>query len=65
MGRATVIGAGSWGTALAKVLAERGHAVRMWSYDAPVIDQIHGERENRDYLPGIKLPNTLEVFADH
>ncbi len=65
MGRATVIGAGSWGTALAKVLGEKGHTVRMWSYEKTVADQIREERENRDYLPGVMLPPSVEVFMDH
>jgi glycerol-3-phosphate dehydrogenase (NAD(P)+) len=63
--RATVIGAGSWGTALAKVLADKGHAVRIWSYEAAVADQIRGGRENRDYLPGVRLPANVEVFVEH
>jgi glycerol-3-phosphate dehydrogenase (NAD(P)+) len=65
MGRVAVVGAGSWGTALAKVLAEKGHSVRMWSYEASVADQILNERENRDYLPGIELPSTIEVCLEH
>ncbi|UCC72708.1 MAG: NAD(P)-dependent glycerol-3-phosphate dehydrogenase [Gemmatimonadota bacterium] len=65
MGRAAVIGAGSWGTALAKVLGDKGHSVRIWSYETAVADQIRHERENRDYLPGVRLPPTVEVFLDH
>jgi len=65
MGRATVIGAGSWGTALAKVLADKGHSIRIWSYEESVAEQIRNERENRDYLPGVKLPQTVEVSMDH
>jgi glycerol-3-phosphate dehydrogenase (NAD(P)+) len=65
MGRAAVIGAGSWGTALAKVLGDKGHSVSMWSYEPEVADQIRSERENRDYLPGVVLPETVDVFLDH
>lgn len=65
MRRATVIGAGSWGTALAKVLADKGHEVRLWSYEASVAECIRKDRENRDYLPGIKLPDSLEVHEEH
>ncbi len=36
--RASVVGAGAWGTALAKVLADAGHEVRLWSYEAEVAD---------------------------
>lgn len=65
MGRATVIGAGSWGTALARVLGDKGHQVRMWSYEPAVADQINRGRENQDYLPGVKLPDSVDVFARH
>ncbi len=65
MTRATVIGAGSWGTALTKVLGEKGHAVRLWSYETAVAEQIRASRENRDYLPGVRLPPNVEVFVDH
>jgi len=63
--RATVIGAGSWGTALAKVLGDKGHAVRLWSYEAAVAEQIRESRENPDYLPGVRLPPNVDVFVDH
>ncbi len=65
MGRATVIGAGSWGTALAKVLGAKGHSVRMWSYEPAVAEQIRAGRENHDYLPGVQLPRTVEVSLEH
>ena len=65
MGRVTVIGAGSWGTALAKLLGEKGHVVRMWSYEPSVADQINNGRENFDYLPGVKLPESVRAFLDH
>ncbi len=65
MARAAVIGAGSWGTALAKVLRDKGHAVRIWSYEAAVAEQIRSERMNRDYLPGVILPASVDVFLEH
>jgi len=65
MGRVTVIGAGSWGTALAKLLGDKGHSVRMWSYEPAVAEQIEHGRENLDYLPGVRLPETVRVFLDH
>jgi glycerol-3-phosphate dehydrogenase (NAD(P)+) len=60
-----VIGAGSWGTALAKVLGDRGHKVRMWSFEASVAEQIRSTRVNQEYLPGIELPGLVDVFLDH
>ncbi len=65
MGRVTVIGAGSWGTALAKLLGEKGHTVRMWSYEESVAEQINNGRENIDYLPGVILPPSVQVFLGH
>jgi glycerol-3-phosphate dehydrogenase (NAD(P)+) len=54
--RIAVIGAGSWGTALALTLANRGHAVTLWAHEQEVVDQIRFQRENRLFLPGIILP---------
>jgi len=64
MGRATVVGAGSWGTALAKVLGDKGHRVHMWSFEPSVAEQIRDVRENREYLPGVELPPSVEVFLE-
>ncbi len=59
-----VIGAGSWGTALAKTFAESGHDVTLWAHGASVAQCIETERENRTYLPGFTLPETLRVTND-
>jgi glycerol-3-phosphate dehydrogenase (NAD(P)+) len=56
-----LIGAGSWGTALAVLLAERGHQVRLWDIDRAHLDQIAQIRENRKFLPGITLPAGVRV----
>lgn len=59
-----VLGAGSWGTALAALMARHGHAVVLWGRDAQaatVIDQGH---ENVRYLPGIALPESLRATTD-
>ena len=53
--RAAVIGAGSWGTALANHLAECGHAVTLWARDAQLARRLESERENAPYLPGVRL----------
>lgn len=52
-----IIGAGSWGTALAKLLADKGKQVILWGHREAHIEQIRRESENRLYLPGIKLDN--------
>jgi glycerol-3-phosphate dehydrogenase (NAD(P)+) len=54
--RISVVGAGAWGTTLARHLAERGLDVTLWAYEAEVVDSIERARENRLYLPGIVLP---------
>ena len=62
--RAAVLGAGSWGTALAKVLAENGFETRLWGRDRDLLDSIEARRENPRYLPGIRLPDALHTAAD-
>lgn len=57
----TILGAGSWGTALANLLAARGLEVRIWSHSAEVADQINDARENRIYLEGIRLEDGLHA----
>ena len=59
-----VIGGGSWGTALAKLLADKGYAVTLWCYEPELVDAINNERENTMYLPGFKLAPTLTATND-
>ena len=59
MSSIAVIGAGSWGTALALALSKMGHEVRLWAYEAEVVDCILNCRENRLYLPEVSLPETI------
>ena len=59
-----VLGPGSWGTALALLLARHGHPVRLWGHDPEEIAPLHQERENRHFLPGIPFPPTLTVGVD-
>ena len=51
-----VLGAGSWGTALAVLLAGKGIPVRLWGRDSDHISLIEAKRENPDYLPGVVIP---------
>ncbi|MCB1918572.1 MAG: NAD(P)-dependent glycerol-3-phosphate dehydrogenase [Candidatus Competibacteraceae bacterium] len=60
----TVLGVGSWGTALALLLARNGHIVRLWGHDPQEVAPLVQERENRRYLPGIPFPATLEMDID-
>ncbi len=59
--KVAVIGAGSWGTALALLLAGRGHQVFLWSHRQEHCREMAAERENRKYLPGHLFPENLEV----
>ena len=64
-GVAAVIGAGSWGTALAIQLARRGMAVRLWARDPASARAIGSARQNRRYLAGAQLPDGVLVTAEH
>ncbi len=59
-----VLGAGSWGTALAILLARNGIATRLWDRDAEHTGHLQQQRCNQHYLPGIELPAGLEAVAD-
>ena len=56
-----VIGAGSWGTALAILLARSGREVRLWSVDKSELDPLPADRENKRYLPGCPFPASLKI----
>lgn len=55
----TVLGAGSWGTALAIHLANGGHRVRLWSVEAPIVAEMRTRRANATYLPDVPLPDLV------
>ena len=50
-----VLGAGSWGTALAQILARRGHTVTIWGRETEIVDEINASHSNEFYFPGVKL----------
>jgi len=58
--RIAVIGAGGWGTALAKLLITTGHHVCLWVRRSPLCERLRREQENHLYLPGVALPDTLQ-----
>ncbi|MFD4198586.1 MULTISPECIES: NAD(P)H-dependent glycerol-3-phosphate dehydrogenase [Amycolatopsis] len=62
--RITVLGAGSWGTAFAKVLADAGRDVTMWARREEVAGEIRERHANSGYLPGIELPANLTATHD-
>ncbi len=58
-----VIGAGAWGTALAKHLAEKGLEVRLWAYEPDVVNAINSSHENPVFLQGVILPPSLTATS--
>lgn len=62
--RIAVLGAGSWGTALAILLCRNGHEVRLWGHDPAHIAQLQRDVENKAFLPGAPLPRLLAPVAD-
>ncbi|PIE56190.1 MAG: glycerol-3-phosphate dehydrogenase [Desulfobulbus propionicus] len=62
--QAAVIGAGSWGTALAVLLAKKGIKVRLWGRDPHHVSRLIDEQVNQKYLPGVKLPENLLPVMD-
>jgi glycerol-3-phosphate dehydrogenase (NAD(P)+) len=56
-----IIGAGAWGTALALLLADKGHDVALWMYEKDLAEETGRDRENRVYLPGFVLPVNITV----
>lgn len=64
MAKVAVMGAGSWGTTVAKVLADSGNEVTLWARRADLAEEINLEHRNGDYLPGIELPVELKASSD-
>lgn len=62
--RVGVVGAGSWGTTLARLLALEGNAVRLWAHEPEVAEEIAVHRENRTYLPDVDIPESVEPTTE-
>jgi glycerol-3-phosphate dehydrogenase (NAD(P)+) len=62
--RIAVLGSGSWGTAIASSLARHGRAITLWSHSHETARAIATTRENRKYLPGVRLPDSITVTGD-
>jgi glycerol-3-phosphate dehydrogenase (NAD(P)+) len=61
MSQLAILGAGSWGTALALALAPRFETIRIWGHDAAHADEMQWQRENKRYLPGFRLPYQVTI----
>ncbi|MEY3855574.1 MAG: hypothetical protein RJA45_44 [Actinomycetota bacterium] len=64
MAKVAVMGAGSWGTTFAKILADAGNDVTIWARRDDVVEEINTQHRNGDYLPGIKLPKSLKAVFE-
>ena len=64
MAKVSVIGAGSWGTALAVLLDGNGHDVTLWSYLESEVEMLLKEREQKDKLPGVRIPDNMKITGD-
>jgi glycerol-3-phosphate dehydrogenase (NAD(P)+) len=64
MDNVAVLGAGSWGTALAIVLADNGHNVHLWGRREEQVIEINEEHRNEKYLPGVSLPKRIEASVE-
>ncbi len=62
--RTAIVGAGSWGTALAILWAAQGNKITLWGHNAERVSEMHTNRENRYYLPGVPLTPEIELTAD-
>src|SRR5438874_8889121 len=65
MKRTTIIGAGSWGTALAALWAKDGRPISLWGNNPDRIARVQETRENADYLPGVRLPDNVRATHEH
>ena len=59
-----IISAGAWGTAIGKVLGEKGHPVKMWDFMEPVVEDINTRHANGRYLPAVDLPESVTATTD-
>jgi glycerol-3-phosphate dehydrogenase (NAD(P)+) len=59
-----VLGAGSWGTTLAILLAEKGHKVFLWAHRKEFADELNRLHENKRYLSGITIPESVQISSD-
>ncbi len=64
MAKINVIGSGSWGTAVAVMLAKNGHDVLLWSYFKSESEELTKHRENKPFLPGIIIPDSVKFTSD-
>lgn len=64
MSKVSVIGAGSWGTALAILLEKNGHEVTLWSHREEEVKELAKSREHKSKLPGVQIPERIEITGN-
>ena len=64
MAKVSVLGAGSWGTALSLLLCKNGHEVTLWSALEDEVRMLCEKREHESKLPGVRLPEDMKITAD-
>jgi glycerol-3-phosphate dehydrogenase (NAD(P)+) len=64
MSRIAVLGAGSWGTTLADLLARKGSDVRLWAFEPEVVASVNEGQENTLFLPAVRLDRRVRAYAD-
>jgi len=64
MAKISVIGSGGWGTAIAVMLSKNGHTVTLWSFFKEESDDIRNLGENRKFLPGVKIDESIKLTSD-
>jgi glycerol-3-phosphate dehydrogenase (NAD(P)+) len=64
MSNIAIIGGGSWGTALSVTLSNLGHRIALWAYEKDVIESILDRRENKRFLPGVRLPQSVTATVN-
>ena len=60
----SIIGAGAWGTAIARVIADKGYDVDIWCYEKEIADDINTNHTNSKYLIGVTLPPKLHALVE-
>ncbi|WP_096434854.1 NAD(P)H-dependent glycerol-3-phosphate dehydrogenase [Alteribacter populi] len=63
MATITVLGSGSWGTALSVVLADNGHHVKLWGRSEEAAEEMNTRKTNENYLPGVTLPEGIQAYT--
>jgi glycerol-3-phosphate dehydrogenase (NAD(P)+) len=62
--RTAIVGSGGWGTALALLWSKQGNEITLWGHDPERAERVRSTRENSEYLPGVKLPESIRITSD-